>query len=77
MYALFNTADVEYWDENDSSSDVDHDFSQDKCSDEPLKPNPGHESQEDGLNQDERSVILDETLHSVSSRAMAWFIMHA
>ena len=75
-----NTADVEYWDENDS--DVDNDFSQDKCSDEPLTPNPGHESQEDGLNQDERSVIwwvvaftcVFETLHSMSSRAMAWLL---
>ena len=46
---------MEYWDENDS--DVDNDFSQDKCSDEPLTPNPGHESQENELNQDERSVI--------------------
>ena len=71
---------MEYWDENDS--DVDNDFSQDKCSDEPLTPNPGHESQEDGLNQDERSVIwwvvvftcVFETLHSVSSRAMAWLL---
>ena len=71
---------MEYWDENDS--DVDNDFSQDKCSDEPLTPNPGHESQEDELNQDERSVIwwvvaftcVFQTLHSVSSRAMAWLL---
>ena len=76
---LILTGETEYW--NESDSEIDEDFSQEK-SNEPPTPDESHASQAEELSNDEQSVVwwviaftcVFETLHSLSSRAVAWLL---
>ena len=74
-----HAGDVEYWNEEDS--EIEEDFSLITHADEPLSP-PRSETFDDSLTPGEQSVVwwvvaftcLFETLHTVSSRAIAWLL---
>ena len=71
---------VEYWNEEDS--DIEKDFSTQASNDEPTIPAPSQALSDEGLTSDEQAVVwwivaftcLLETLHMLSTRAVAWLL---